>query len=60
MKKGNNFMFGLMTIKELAEELKTVESTVYSWKRSGAIPPECFKQIGGRVYAKQNEIQKWL
>ena len=53
-------MFGLMKIKDLAQELKTPESTIYSWKRRGDIPLSCFKEIGGTVFVKVEEFKKWL
>ena len=60
MKKGKNFMFGLMKIKDLAQELKTPESTIRTWKRRGDIPLSCFKEIGGTVFVKVEEFKKWL
>ncbi len=53
-------MFGLMTIKQVAEELSKPISTIYSWKDSGAIPLTCFKQIGGTWFIRVEEFQKWI
>lgn len=60
MKKGNNFMFNLITIKEFATNIKTPESTIYSWKQRGDIPLSCFKQIGGKWFVKVKQMQEWL
>ena len=60
MKKGNNFMFGLMKIKDLANELKTPESTIRTWKRRGDIPLSCFKEIGGTVFVRVEQFKEWL
>ena len=60
MKKGNNFMFGLMKIKAFAEELGVPQSTIYSWKDRGEIPLSCFKQIGGTWFVRVNEMREWL
>lgn len=60
MKKGNNFMFGLITIAEFAKEIKTPVSTIYSWKQSGDMPQECFKKIGGKYFVRIKQTQEWL
>ena len=52
--------FGLITIKQLAEQLGKPKSTIYSWKDSGAIPSICFKQIGGCWFVKIAEFQNWV
>lgn len=52
-------MLKLMTIKELAVELGKPVSTIYSWKNTGAIPAECFKQIGGSWFVKIEVFQNW-
>lgn len=53
-------MFGLMTIKDLAKELNKPESTIRTWKRRGDIPSSCFKEIGGTVFIRVKEFEKWL
>ena len=53
-------MFGLMKIKEFAAELGVPESTIYSWRRKGDIPPSCFKSIGGSIFVKIDEMKLWL
>ena len=60
MKKGNNFMFGLMTLKDLAKELNKPESTVRTWKRRGEIPPFLFKEIGGTIFVKVEKFKEWV
>lgn len=60
MKKGNNIMFGLMTIKDLAKELNKPESTVRTWKRRGDIPSSLFKDIGGTVFIKVEKFKEWI
>jgi len=60
MKKGNNFMFGLMTIKDFAKELNKPESTIRTWKRRGELPPSIFKEIGGTVFIRSEKFQEWL
>lgn len=60
MKECNNLMIGLMKIKDLAQELKTPESTIRTWKRRGDIPLSCFKEIGGTVFVKVEKFREWL
>ena len=60
MKLGNNFMFGLMSIEDFAKELKKPESTIRTWKRRGDIPSSCFKPIGGTIFVRVKEFEKWL
>lgn len=60
MKKGNDFMFGLLKIKRVAEGLGVPESTLRTWKRRGEVPRECFKMIGGTLYVRVKEFQEWV
>ena len=53
-------MFGLMKIKDFAKELGTPESTIYSWKQKGDLPPSCFKQIGGKWFVRVKNMREWL
>lgn len=53
-------MFGLMTIKDLAEELGKPESTIRTWKRRGDLPPSLFKNIGGTVFVRQEKFKEWV
>lgn len=50
----------LISIKEAARILDKPESTVRTWKRTGAIPQECFFKIGGTVFLKTNKFQEWV
>ena len=38
------------TINDVAKELNVPKSTMYSWKRNGNIPKECFIKIGGSIF----------
>lgn len=60
MKKGNNFMFNLMTIEDAAKELKIAESTLRTWKRRGEIPSDCFKPIGSRIFIKIDKFKEFI
>ncbi len=53
-------MFGLMKVKAFAADLGVPESTIYSWRKRGDIPPSCFKCIGGKIFVKINEMKLWL
>lgn len=53
-------MFGLMSIKEFAEEMKKPESTIRTWKRRGDLPSFLFKKIGGDIFIKIERFKKWL
>jgi hypothetical protein len=53
-------MFGLLTIKEFAKEMKKSESTIRTWRRRGVIPSDVFKDIGDSVYVRINKAQEWL
>lgn len=56
----NNFNVGLMSIRAFAESLGVPKSTVYSWKRTGDIPEDCFKKIGGSIFIRKNKISQWI
>lgn len=60
MKKGNNFMFNLITLDIAAEKLNVAESTLRTWKRRGDIPAECFKKIGSRVFIRKDRFENWV
>jgi excisionase family DNA binding protein len=47
----------LLTIKELAEQLRIKPGTLYSWAAQGKIP--C-RKIHGLVRFDQNDIDRWL
>lgn len=53
-------MFGIIKIKEFAKELGVPESTVRTWRRRCDIPSSCFKNIGGSVFVKVDEMKNWL
>lgn len=53
-------MLGLLTLKELAVELKTVESTIRTWKKRGDLPKHLFLKIGGTVYCKEDNLKEWI
>lgn len=53
-------MLGLLTIKEVANELKTKTSTVRTWKARGDLPENLFIKIGGTVYCKEDELKGWI
>ena len=38
--------FGTVSVKDFALAIGKPISTIYSWKRNGDIPKECFMQIG--------------
>lgn len=60
MKKGNNFMLDLITIKGLAEKINKPESTIRTWKRTGQIPKECFFKIGRTVFVREDKFNEWV
>ena len=60
MKKGNNFMFDLMSIKDFAKEIKKPESTIRTWKRRKDIPENIFKDIAGTVFVRPSKFREWL
>lgn len=53
-------MDNLITIKELAKNLKKTESTIRTWKRNGLIPAGCFFKIGGSVFVLVNKFNEWV
>lgn len=55
-----NIMFGLMTLKDLAEQLGKPESTIRTWKRRGDLPPSLFKNIGGTVFVRTEKFKEWI
>lgn len=50
----------LITVGKLAECLGVPKSTVYSWKRNGNIPPNCFKKIGGTIFVIETAITEFF
>lgn len=60
MKECNNFMFGLMTIKDLAKELNKPESTINTWRRRGDLPSSLFKPIGGTIFVRVDRFKEWV
>lgn len=50
----------LITVGKLAECLGVPKSTVYSWKRNGNIPKNCFKKIGGTIFVIESAITKFF
>lgn len=60
MKECNNFMLGLMTLKELSKELQKPESTIRTWRRRGDLPPSLFKEIGGTVFVRVEKLKEWI
>ena len=60
MKKGNNFMIGLISLKEFAKQLNTPESTVRTWKQRGELPSFLFKKVGGTIFVRENKISEWV
>lgn len=56
----NNFSFGLMKLKDAAEELEVPETTFRTWRQRGDIPEDCFKVIGGTVFVKINKFRNWV
>ena len=53
-------IFGLLTIKQLADALNAKEQTVYSWRRDEKIPEYCFVKIGGTIYALERRVREFL
>ena len=60
MTECKDLMFGLMSLKEFAQKMKKPESTIRTWKRRGDIPEYLFKKIGGDVFIKINQFEKWV
>jgi len=60
MKECNNFMIGLITLKEFAKMLGKPESTIRTWKDRDELPAFLFKKIGGTVFVRGNRIQEWI
>lgn len=52
--------FGTLSVKEFAESIGKPVSTVYSWKRNGNIPKECFTQIGKCIFVRVEAMKKFL
>ena len=60
MKKGNNFMIGLISIKKFAEQMDKPLSTIKTWKRRGELPEYLFKKVGGEIFVRTERIQEWV
>lgn len=52
--------FGTVSIKEFAKSIGKPTSTVYSWKRNGNIPKECFTQIGKCIFVRIDAMTKFM
>ena len=51
-------MHALLTVQELATELRLAESTFYTWRRRG-LGPKSFK-LGRRVVYRLSDVEAWL
>ena len=60
MKKGNNFMFGLISLKDFSKELGKPESTIRTWKRRGELPDDLFKVIGNTIFVRVKKFEEWV
>ena len=60
MKKGNNLMSNLITLKEFAKRLGKPESTIRTWKGRGDLPEEIFFKIGSTIFVKENKFDEWV
>lgn len=60
MKKGNNFMIGLISIKKFAEQMDKPLSTIKTWRRRGELPEYLFKKVGGEIFVRTERIQEWV
>ena len=60
MKKGNNFMFGLISLKDFSKELGKPESTVRTQKRRGELPDYLFKEIGSTIFVRVKKFEEWV
>lgn len=52
--------FGTTTVKAFAKSIGKPVSTVYSWKRNGDIPNECFMQIGKCIFVRIDAMKKFM
>ncbi len=48
-----------MKLKEFAQELKTPESTIRTWRRRGDLPAYVFLEIGGTVFVDIVQFQEF-
>ena len=60
MKKGNNFMIGLISIKKFAEQMDKPLSTIKTWRRRGELPEYLFKKVGGEIFVRTERIKEWV
>lgn len=52
-------MFDLITVENLALQLKTAESTIYGWVTNKKIPTECiFDKLGG-IRIRKNKFEEF-
>ncbi len=52
--------FGTVSVKDFALAIGKPISTIYSWKRNGDIPKECFMQIGRCIFVRVEAMQKFM
>lgn len=60
MKKGNNFMIGLISIKKFAEQMEKPLSTIKTWRRRGELPEYLFKKVGTEIFVRTERIKEWV
>ena len=53
-------LFGTISIKAFAESIGKPASTIYSWKRNGNLPKECFVQIGKCIFVRVEAMKKFM
>ncbi|MBR6162410.1 helix-turn-helix domain-containing protein [bacterium] len=60
MNERNTNLFDLMSIKDFAKEIGKPQSTIYSWRKNGILPPNVFFNIGGSIFVRVNEFMKFM
>ncbi len=55
-----DLQFNILSIKDFAKAIGKPISTVYSWKRNGNIPDECFLQIGRCLFVRIEVMNSFM
>ena len=58
--KMSNNSFGLMSVKDFANELNKSTNTIRTWIRRNEIPADVYIKIAGTIFILPDKFKKWV
>ncbi len=52
--------FGTISMKACADYLGVALSTLYTWRKKGDIPADCFKEVGGTIFVLARNMRRFF